>query len=148
MIYTVLTKKAMRIAFDAHKHQVDKTDVPYIFHPIHLAEQMDSEIAACAALLHDVVEDTDITFDELAGMGIPTTVIDVLRLLTHDDSVAYFDYVQNILDSHNTAAIAVKLADLEHNADLSRYDEIIDSKIFARAEKYKAAIRLLTEEAK
>ena len=85
MIYTALTKKAMRIAFDAHKDQVDKAGLPYIFHPYHLAEQMDDEVSVCAALLHDVVEDSSMTFDDLAVQGIPTAVIDVLKLLTHDD---------------------------------------------------------------
>ena len=85
MIYTALTKKAMRIAFDAHKDQVDKAGLPYIFHPCHLAEQMEDEVSVCAALLHDVVEDSSMTFDDLAVQGIPTAVIDVLKLLTHDD---------------------------------------------------------------
>lgn len=70
MIYTEMTKKAMRIAFDAHKEQVDKTGLPYIFHPFHLAEQMTDEISVCAALLHDVVEDTELSFEALATQGI------------------------------------------------------------------------------
>lgn len=69
MIYTTLTKKALKICFNAHKNQVDKTGVPYVFHPFHLAEQMDTEDSVCVALLHDVVEDTDITFDDLTKEG-------------------------------------------------------------------------------
>ena len=65
MIYTDETKKAMRIAYDSHKDQVDISGIPYIFHPIHLAEQMTDEVATCVALLHDVVEDTPMTFEEL-----------------------------------------------------------------------------------
>ena len=65
MIYTALTKKAMRIAFDAHKEQTDKTGLPYIFHPFHLAEQMLDEVSTCAALLHDVIEDSSMTFPGL-----------------------------------------------------------------------------------
>ena len=65
MIYTQLTKKAMRIAYEAHKNQVEKSGIPYIYHPLHLAEQMQYEAAVCVALLHDVVEDTDITLDDL-----------------------------------------------------------------------------------
>ena len=60
LIYTELTKKAMRISFDAHKNQVDKTGIPYVFHPMHLAEQMKDEYGCCVALLHDVVEDTSL----------------------------------------------------------------------------------------
>lgn len=87
MIYTLLTNKAMRTAYAAHAGQVDKCGVPYIFHPIHLAEQMPDEISVCAALLHDVAEDTDITLSELES-EFPSAVIDVLKLLTHKDGTA------------------------------------------------------------
>ena len=69
MIYNELTQKAMRISFDAHKDQTDKNGMPYIFHPIHLAEQMTDEKTICVALLHDVVEDTDVTFEQLEKEG-------------------------------------------------------------------------------
>lgn len=140
MIYTALTKKAMRIAFDAHKEQVDKTGLPYIFHPFHLAEQMTDEVTTCVALLHDVVEDTDITFEQLAAEGFTAEMLSALRLLTHDPSVPYMDYVREIKE--NPIAKAVKLADLRHNSDLSRMD-IIDEKAIDRTEKYKQAIELL-----
>ena len=65
MIYTPLTRKAMRIAYEAHHGQFDETGVPYVFHPFHVAEQMTDEITTCMALLHDVVEDTDVTFEDL-----------------------------------------------------------------------------------
>ena len=81
MIYTPLTKKALRICFDCHKDQVDKTGLPYVFHPFHLAEQMTDEISTICALLHDVVEDTELTFDDLEKKGFPAEVTDVLRLL-------------------------------------------------------------------
>ena len=66
MLYTPLTNKAMRIAYAAHHGQTDKSGQPYIFHPLHLAEQMEDEVSACVALLHDVAEDTDVTLEELA----------------------------------------------------------------------------------
>lgn len=65
MIYTSKTKKALKLCFEAHKEQVDKTDMPYVFHPFHLAEQMKDEETTVVALLHDVIEDTDYTFDDL-----------------------------------------------------------------------------------
>jgi (p)ppGpp synthase/HD superfamily hydrolase len=142
MIYTDMTKKAMRIAFDAHKEQVDTTGMPYIFHPFHLAEQMDDEVSVCAALLHDVVEDTEITFAELRQWGISDEVIDVVTLLTHDESVPYMDYVQKIKDSGNLHAKSIKLADLRHNSDVTRLNEI-DGKVLTRFKKYKAALDLL-----
>ena len=96
MIYTPLTKKALKISFAAHKDQVDKSGMPYVYHPFHLAEQMNDENSTCVALLHDVVEDTDITFDDLASEGFPAEVIDALALMTHDDNVPYMDYVRKI----------------------------------------------------
>jgi (p)ppGpp synthase/HD superfamily hydrolase len=142
MLYTDMTKWAMRIAFDAHKEQTDKSGLPYIFHPFHLAEQMNDEISVCAALLHDVVEDTDISFDDLAAQGISAPVLAALKLLTHDDAMPYMDYVKNIRGSGNRTAIAVKLADLRHNSDLSRFSDV-DEKALSRNEKYKAAIGIL-----
>ncbi|MBQ9083418.1 MAG: HD domain-containing protein [Clostridia bacterium] len=142
MIYTPLTKKAMKIAFEAHKNQTDKTGLPYIFHPYHLAEQMTDEVTTCAALLHDVAEDTDITLEELAAMGFDGEILAVLRLLTHDPAVPYMDYVRAI--KTNPAAVQVKLADLRHNSDLTRMD-VVDEKALRRTEKYREAIRILTE---
>lgn len=142
MIYTTLTKKAIRIAFDAHKDQTDKTGLPYIHHPFHLAEQMTDEYSTCVALLHDVVEDTDITFEQLEAEGFPPEVMDVLRLMTHDDAVPYMDYVAAL--KPNPIARAVKLADLAHNSDMTRLDTV-DEWSLRRAEKYKAATRLLLE---
>ena len=83
MIYTDWTKKAMKLAYEAHHGQVDKGGMPYVFHPFHLAEQMDDEISTVAALLHDVVEDTDWTLEALAAEGFPAEAIKVLQLLTH-----------------------------------------------------------------
>ena len=144
MIYTALTKKALRLCFDAHKEQVDKTGMPYVFHPFHLAEQMTDEVSTVCALLHDVAEDTDYTLEDLSKMGYPSEVIDVLRLLTHDPEVPYFDYVKAI--SVNPIAKQVKLADLAHNSDLSRMDgSEIDEWSMARTEKYKKAIEMLSE---
>lgn len=142
MIYTPLTKKALRLCFEAHKEQTDKTGLPYVFHPFHLAEQMTDEISTVCALLHDVVEDTDYSLEDLLKMGYPSEVIDVLRLLTHDPEVPYFEYVKAI--SVNPIAKQVKLADLAHNSDVSRLDEI-DERAVARTEKYKKAIALLSE---
>ena len=140
MIYTNLTKKALKLCFEKHKEQVDKTGLPYVFHPFHLAEQMDDEISTVCALLHDVVEDTDVTFNDLIEMGYPKEVISVLTLLTHDSSVPYMDYVKKI--STNETAKKVKIADLKHNSDISRLD-VVDDYAKARNQKYKQALELL-----
>ena len=143
MIYTDLTKKALKVCFDAHKEQFDKTGMPYVFHPFHLAEQMDDEISTVCALLHDVVEDTEMTFASLAEMGFPAVVIDVLTLLTHEDDVPYMDYVKKI--GTNPIAKKVKIADLTHNSDMTRLDQI-DEKALKRNAKYAEALRLLRDE--
>lgn len=140
MIYTELTKKAMKLCFEAHKNQVDKSGLPYVFHPFHLAEQMTDELTTVAALLHDVVEDTPCTFTDLREMGFPEEVLNALRLLTHDDAVPYLDYVVRLKD--NPIARAVKLADLRHNSDLTRLDHV-DARALSRVEKYRKAIAIL-----
>ena len=140
MIYTPLTKKAMKLCFEAHKDQVDKSGLPYVFHPFHLAEQMTDELTTVTALLHDVVEDSDYTLANLGEMGFPATVLDALAMLTHDDGSAYLEYVARL--KTNPIARAVKLADLRHNSDLTRLDHV-DEKALARVEKYRKAIELL-----
>ena len=142
MIYTDLTKKALKLCFEAHKDQVDKTGLPYVFHPFHLAEQMDDEISTVCALLHDVVEDTDLTLENLTEMGFPVEVTDVLALLTHDPDVPYMDYVKII--STNPVATKVKIADLTHNSDLTRLD-VVDEYALKRGQKYAEALKLLTK---
>ena len=96
MIYTPLTKKAINICFQAHKEQKDKTGLPYVFHPFHLAEQMKDETTTVVALLHDVVEDTNITFNDLRKEGFPEEVITALKFLTHSPDIPYMEYVANI----------------------------------------------------
>ena len=142
MINTDLTKKAIKLCFEAHKDQVDKSGLPYVFHPFHLAEQMTDEATIVTALLHDVVEDTPYTLDDLHQMGFPEEVLAALTLLTHDDDVPYLDYVIRL--NGNPIARAVKLADLQHNSDLSRLDHV-DGKALRRVDKYRAAIELLGE---
>ena len=142
MIYTDLTKKALKLSFEAHKNQVDKSGMPYVYHPFHLAEQMETEDTVVVALLHDVVEDTDYTLDDIRAMGFPNSVVDALSLLTHDETVPYMDYVAQI--KNNPIAKAVKLADLKHNSDLTRLD-VVDEKALERSEKYAASMKLLTE---
>ena len=142
MIYTDLTKKALKLCFEAHKEQVDKSGMPYVFHPFHLAEQMTDEATTVVALIHDVVEDTDTTFEYLEKQGFSVEMINALKLLTHDKGVPYMDYIAEI--KKKNIATKVKLADLRHNSDLTRLD-VIDEKALNRKEKYEKAIKLLEE---
>lgn len=143
MIYTEKTKKALKLCYEAHKGQFDKSGIPYVFHPFHLAEQMDDENSVTVALLHDVAEDTDYTLEDLAGMGFDPEVINALKLLTHDPAEPYMDYVRRI--AGDPLAKKVKLADLAHNSDLTRLDHEPTEKDLARAAKYAEAVKILTE---
>ena len=140
MIYTDNTKKAMKLCFKAHKDQVDKSGMPYVFHPFHVAEQMTDEVTTIVALLHDVVEDTDYTLEDIAAEGFGEDILEAVALMTHEDDVPYLDYVAKLKD--NPIARAVKLADLAHNSDLSRIGEI-DEETKQRLEKYKKAEDIL-----
>lgn len=145
MIYTPLTKKAIRLAYAAHQGQTDKSGLPYVFHPYHLAEQMTDEITVCAAMLHDVVEDTSVTMEELER-EFPKEVTKAVRLLTHKEGTDYFDYVRAL--RQNPVAKAVKLADLAHNSDETRLagcEGITEEQLVRLRKKYAAARAILEE---
>ncbi len=144
MVYTPLTRRAMEIAYHAHHGQTDKSGVPYIFHPLHLAEQMEDEITCCVALLHDTVEDTGVTLEDLAR-EFPAEVVEAVRLLTHAPGTDYLDYVRPIRD--NPIALKVKLADLDHNTDETRFAGVAvpPDRIGWFRKKYAAARAILEE---
>ena len=149
MIYTPLVYKAMHIAYNAHHGQLDYNGIPFIFHPLHLAEQMDDEISCCAALLHDVVEDTDLTLEDLRK-DFPETVVEVVALLTHEDSAEYnnsdyFDYIRKI--KVHPIAKKVKLADIAHNSDQNRCTgaALPEEKLRFWQQKYQKALAILME---
>lgn len=146
MIYTPLTQKAMKMAYRAHHGQTDKGGIPYVFHCYHVAEQMTDEITTCAALLHDVLEDTMYKEKDLEEK-FPQEVVDIVKLLTHGDG-DYFAYVREI--KKNPAAKAVKLADIEHNMDPDRMaaaGSITESQKRWYQEKYERARAILLDEA-
>ena len=135
-------RRAYQTALDAHNGQVDKSGADYINHPLTVAAQVSDDVSAIiVALLHDTIEDTALTLDELRTK-IPLTdaEADALSLLTHDETIPYFDYVAAI--KSNELARRVKVADLRHNSDLSRIKNP-SPKDFARVEKYQTALKLL-----
>ena len=142
MIYTPMTKKALKLCFTAHKDQIDKSDMPYVFHPFHLAEQMQDEETTIVALLHDVVEDTDYTLDDLRAMGFSEEILAAISLMTHAEGVPYMDYVAAI--KPNRIARVVKLADLRHNSDMTRL-AVVTPRDEERAQKYRRAIAFLED---
>ena len=141
MINTKLTRLASKIAYKAHEGQTDKAGVPYIFHPIHIAEQMDSEESCVVALLHDVIEDSDITL-EILSKYFNDDIITALRVLTKKENDDYVMYIKRV--KTNKLATKVKIKDLEHNRDLTRLDEVTD-KDRKRSLKYWQAIRYLED---
>lgn len=118
MIYTPLTEKAMKMAYRAHDRQADKAGVPYIFHLTHVAEQMTNEASTCAALLHEVLDDTMYKKADLSE-AFPEEVVDAVCLLIQGKE-DYYDYIRAI--KKNPIAKEVKLVDLEHNLDESRFE--------------------------
>lgn len=124
MIYSERTKKAMELCLKAHEGQVDKGGYPYVFHPIHLAEQMDDESSCLVALLHDVIEDCQgYDLEKVASMvGLNEEEKLALSLITHDKAVDYFGYIRALKD--NEIARKVKIADLRHNLDTSRMNYV------------------------
>lgn len=132
---------ALKIATEAHKGQVDKAGVPYINHPLTVASLVDTEEEKIVALLHDTIEDTNITEQDLIDYGFPNKIVEAVKLLTHNKNVPYMDYVAKIKD--NELARKVKIADLTHNSDLSRLKEITE-KDKKRYEKYQKALLYLS----
>ena len=141
MIYTENVKKAAVIALKAHGDSLDKGGMPYIFHPFYLAEQMYDEDSVITALLHDVIEDTCVTFDDLKSEGFSQNILDALESITKEKGEDYFDYIKRV--SQNDTAKKVKIADLVHNMELSRL-RTVDENAIKRKEKYKKAIEILS----
>jgi (p)ppGpp synthase/HD superfamily hydrolase len=133
---------AKQIAIKAHQGQVDKADQPYITHPEFVASQVTGDEAKAIAWLHDVVEDTSVTFDDLRAVGLSEIVIAGVDAITKRDNEDYETYLERV--AANPLAKAVKLADLTHNMDTSRLKEITD-KTRVRLEKYGMAFAKLRE---
>ncbi|SNU07810.1 HD domain-containing protein [Lachnospiraceae bacterium] len=150
MIYTHFTKLAMKVAYKAHEGQTDRNGLPYIYHPLHLAEQMETEDTCVVALLHDVVEDTDMTIEDLRVLGFTEKQLEAVEYMTHispegelteeEKLEDYYSYVRRIKE--NEIATKVKLADLAHNSDLTRLDKVTDADL-KRLEKYQKAVDIL-----
>ena len=137
----ITIEDALRLAVDAHDGQKDLDGNPVILHPmtVGLAGRNREEIIA--GLLHDVVEDTNYTFDDLLRKGVDEKIVDALRLLTHTDDLSYGEYVKRIAESGNSIAIHVKYNDLCHNLQRGRAGG--HRKIVAKHDKALAIIQPL-----
>lgn len=140
MLYTKMTKIALKLCFEAHKEQTDQSGMPYVFHPFHVAEQMQDENSTIVALLHDVVEDTAYTLEDLRSFGFSDEVLEAIALLTHEPDVPYVEYLERI--KTNQLAKTVKLADIMHNSDQTRL-EANDERAEYWEKKYTRARQIL-----
>ena len=138
----MLEELAFEIAKEAHAGQTDKAGLDYILHPLQVAAEMTTDEEKAVALLHDIIEDTDVTANELLAKGLPDNVVEAVKALTKKHNQNYAAYLAGV--KKNRLATAVKLADLKHNSDLSRLEKITQ-KDRDRAEKYRKAIEYLSD---
>ena len=132
---------ALSIAMEAHRGQFDKAGIDYIEHPIYVASQVDTEEEKAVALLHDVIEDSPVSAEELLIAGLPEEVVTAVQVVTKKKEQDYQTYLETV--KKNPLARVVKLADLKHNSDLSRLPSIT-AKDRERLKKYKKAIDFLS----
>lgn len=135
-------EKAIQIASEAHHNQYDKVGRPYITHAFRVMEKGKNETEKICGMLHDVVEDSEWTLEQLASEGFSAEVIDILERLTHPPGEPYEEYLGRILT--HPVAIRVKINDLEDNMDIRRLTYITENDT-RRLNKYLSAYRLLTE---
>src|SRR5882762_1765810 len=128
--------KAIAIAAQAHQEQRDKAGAPYILHPLRMMLRMSSEIEMMAAILHDVVEDTEWTLDKLRQAGFSEEVVQAVECLTHRTHETYEEFIARVRT--NAIASKVKLADLEDNMDMRRLSTLTE-KDAERLHKYHRA---------
>jgi len=135
-------EKAIQIAVQAHYGHKDKYGDPSILHPLRMMCSLEDENARIVAVLHDVVEDTDWSFDDLKKEGFGAEILDALDCVTRRDEESYEDFVNR--SASNSLARRVKLADLKDNMDVRRMREV-KAKDVERLEKYLRAYRKLQE---
>ncbi|GAA6382272.1 HD domain-containing protein [Intestinibacter bartlettii] len=131
---------ALELAVEKHKNQTDKAGNPYILHPLHVMENVNSKEGKIVAILHDIIEDTDVTEDYLLKIGLSKRIVDAVVALTRSKDMDYQEYIKNL--SSNPLAKEVKLADLEHNMDLKRLPTL-EEKDLERNRKYQIAYHYL-----
>ena len=116
----ITVEDALRIAVDAHNGQKDLDGNPVILHPIAVGLAGNNREEIIGGVLHDVVEDTEFTFNDLLARGVDKTIVETLQLLTHTKDISYDEYVQRIATSGNSIAIHIKYNDLKHNLKRGR----------------------------
>lgn len=128
---------AIALAVRHHAGQVDKSGQPYILHPLRLMLQLEEDEARILAVLHDLVEDTPITLEDLETSGFAPSILRALDCLTHRPGESYEDYILRVME--NQSARQVKLLDLQDNMDLRRLDHTPGDADWLRLKKYRRA---------
>jgi (p)ppGpp synthase/HD superfamily hydrolase len=137
----MLREKALTLALCAHAGQFDKAGAPYIEHPLVVAANFfDDDSRYIVSLLHDVVEDTNVTLEALIEYGFPDEIVNAIDAITKRSDESYDEYLSRI--KANTIARDVKMADVKHNSDLSRL-KIVEAKDYTRVKKYNKALEFL-----
>ena len=145
---SVMTEKAFELVEDIFKDKLDKGGHPYINHLIRVSSKMKNESDKTIALLHDAIEDADITKDELEEIGFPSYIAETVHIVSRKETETYSEFIDRIIDSNNVSAVKVKIADLEDNMDLSRISNP-SQKDFDRIKKrYKPAYTKLKNKLK
>lgn len=138
-----LADRALEIAVEAHKGQKDRYGKTYIFHPIRIMMKMESLTDKIVAILHDVVEDSNWTVEQLEKEGFPQEITKAVDTISKKDGEAYSDYIERVRE--NAIATRVKLADLEDNMDLRRI-ELMNEETINRLKIYRNAYQILSKE--
>ena len=139
---STLLEKALQIATDAHLYQVDKAGVPYIFHPIRVSNRCSTDDERIVALLHDTIEDTEVTAEYLLMEGFPRNIVDAILSVTRNEDENYEDFIKR--SRLNPIGRQVKLHDLEDNMDITRLNELREKDLY-RLNKYIKAYKYLKE---
>lgn len=137
-----LLEKAITIAANAHEGQKDKAGVPYILHPIRVSNRCRTDEERIVAILHDTIEDTDVTPDYLLSEGFPKNIVEAVLSVTRNDGESYEDFI--LRSKQNHIGKQVKIHDLEDNMDITRFHSLSE-KDLKRLNKYLKAYHVLTE---
>jgi len=135
-----LIEKAIEIALNAHVDQKDRYGQPYILHPLRVMMKVDDEKEKVAAILHDVIEDSDYEYQDLCDKGFPPEIIEAVVCLSKQDGEEYIEYIKRAIS--NPISIKVKLADLEDNMDIRRID-VLQERDIERFNRYLKAWRMI-----
>jgi len=136
----VLVSRAIEVAAVAHRDQLRRSGRPYILHPLRVMLRMRTPLEQIVAVLHDIVEETEVSFEQLRADGFPAKAIEAIQILTHDKRESYDTYIDRI--AHHPLARRVKLADLEDNLNSLELPRLTDKDMALIAKYHRTWHRL------